>query len=398
MKYASVVAPLLIAVSAEAMNSGRAGTVPECVAHRGSVWAMCGSKEVGKWGVGTEGTEQAIVNCNSAAVHSNKLGKCPETIPRCMAHKGSVWAMCGSKEAGKWGVGTEGTEQAIKNCDWTAVHRNKFGKCPDPAVAPCLHTTCAMVDGRMIVNNRAHNLPGRHRALLHLPAKPRSCALLLECCASRRPACVTSCAHTNTFCSREQAATLPRMTTLWRARSGRRWSTRTACSTTAHRWAARTPSHAISCSRRQADLPFFPLLEPTHPPRLVALCAPIGSAASATATLMGPSAFTTQAQSRTGYCDRATAVGACSVCCLIAHNCSAPLTSMHLFFIRACLPWPMAGVTGVLGHRVRPIQGTRNALARRTARAAATRRFRAAWARRARARTTNRGRARAMRI
>lgn len=57
------------------------------------------------------------------------------SIPVCRAHRGSVWAMCDSIEVKKWGIGPEGEATAIHNCNWAAVHQDKFGTCADASAS-----------------------------------------------------------------------------------------------------------------------------------------------------------------------------------------------------------------------------------------------------------------------
>ena len=40
--------------------------------------------------------------------------------PICRAHEGSVYSFCNGSPFRAWGVGAEGVEQAIKNCQWKA--------------------------------------------------------------------------------------------------------------------------------------------------------------------------------------------------------------------------------------------------------------------------------------
>ena len=50
-------------------------------------------------------------------------------VPTCKAHKGTVWALCGTHEVKMWGVGPEGEAQAIKNCNFASTNKQKFGTC-----------------------------------------------------------------------------------------------------------------------------------------------------------------------------------------------------------------------------------------------------------------------------
>merc|ERR1712070_823261 len=51
--------------------------------------------------------------------------------PKCRAHKGSVWAMCGNFEVKKWGIGPEGEAQAIKNCNYVGRTIHRWGDCSE---------------------------------------------------------------------------------------------------------------------------------------------------------------------------------------------------------------------------------------------------------------------------
>ena len=62
-------------------------SVDVCKAHAGTVWAMCGNKEVAKWGIGPEGEKGAIGNCNDGC-NSGRF-KCPV--------KGSSWVAFGGE-------------------------------------------------------------------------------------------------------------------------------------------------------------------------------------------------------------------------------------------------------------------------------------------------------------
>ena len=45
-----------------------------------SVYAMCGDVPVGKWGIGDEGVDRAIVNCNGERRSQYRWGKCAENL------------------------------------------------------------------------------------------------------------------------------------------------------------------------------------------------------------------------------------------------------------------------------------------------------------------------------
>ena len=56
-------------------------------------------------------------------------------VPTCKAHKGTVWALCGTHEVKRWGVGPEGEAQAIKNRNFVSTKKQKFGTCAAQATA-----------------------------------------------------------------------------------------------------------------------------------------------------------------------------------------------------------------------------------------------------------------------
>ena len=60
---------------------------------------------------------------------------CPAEVPTCKAHKGSVYAMCGTREVKKWGIGPEGEAKATKNCNWMSSKKQKWGLCGDDCTA-----------------------------------------------------------------------------------------------------------------------------------------------------------------------------------------------------------------------------------------------------------------------
>jgi len=49
---------------------------PTCKAHANSVWYFCGGNPVGRWGIGPEGEQGAIGNCNYAAKTQKRWGTC----------------------------------------------------------------------------------------------------------------------------------------------------------------------------------------------------------------------------------------------------------------------------------------------------------------------------------
>ena len=125
------------------------------------VYAMCGDVPVGKWGIGGEGVDRAIVNCNGERRSQYRWGKCsenlsgldndittslpndkgypicqektytPETAIRPDWNDNSVYAMCGDVPVGKWGIGSEGVRQAIINCNNERRSQYRWGKCAD---------------------------------------------------------------------------------------------------------------------------------------------------------------------------------------------------------------------------------------------------------------------------
>ena len=57
---------------------------PTCKYVDGTVWAMCGDKKIKRWGIGPEGKDRAIANCNYAARQNFKLGYCSEKTKKLM--------------------------------------------------------------------------------------------------------------------------------------------------------------------------------------------------------------------------------------------------------------------------------------------------------------------------
>ena len=57
---------------------------PTCKYVDGTVWAMCGDKKIKRWGIGPEGKDRAIGNCNYAAKQNFKLGYCSEKTKKLM--------------------------------------------------------------------------------------------------------------------------------------------------------------------------------------------------------------------------------------------------------------------------------------------------------------------------
>merc|ERR1711871_648824 len=63
-----------------------------------------------------------------------------EGFPKCMPHKGSVHAMCGDRSVHTWGIDpARGQEQSVKDCQWIATVKQRWGKCEDlgPPSRPC---------------------------------------------------------------------------------------------------------------------------------------------------------------------------------------------------------------------------------------------------------------------
>jgi hypothetical protein len=100
---------------------------PVCKMHEGTVHAMCGGESVMLWGIGPEGTAQAIENCNygaknlmygldwcpsETAAPSMSPTPAPKPNPVCKMHEGTVHAMCGGESVMLWGIGPEGAAQA----------------------------------------------------------------------------------------------------------------------------------------------------------------------------------------------------------------------------------------------------------------------------------------------
>ncbi len=53
----------------------------------------------------------------------------PAVYPTCKAYQGTVWAFCGDKPTHRWGIGPEGKEKAISNCNYAASNQKKWGAC-----------------------------------------------------------------------------------------------------------------------------------------------------------------------------------------------------------------------------------------------------------------------------
>ena len=53
----------------------------------------------------------------------------PAVYPTCKPYQGTVWAFCGDKPIHRWGIGPEGKEKAIHNCNYAASNKKKWGAC-----------------------------------------------------------------------------------------------------------------------------------------------------------------------------------------------------------------------------------------------------------------------------
>lgn len=53
----------------------------------------------------------------------------PAVYPTCKAYQGTVWAFCEDKPTHRWGIGPEGKEKAISNCNYAASNQKKWGAC-----------------------------------------------------------------------------------------------------------------------------------------------------------------------------------------------------------------------------------------------------------------------------
>tara|TARA_R110002072_G_scaffold6333_2_gene37459 strand:+ start:443 stop:889 length:447 start_codon:yes stop_codon:yes gene_type:complete len=54
----------------------------------------------------------------------------PVVYPTCKPYQGTVWAFCGDKPIHGWGIGPEGQEKAIGNCNYAARNGKQWGACP----------------------------------------------------------------------------------------------------------------------------------------------------------------------------------------------------------------------------------------------------------------------------
>ena len=53
----------------------------------------------------------------------------PAVYPTCKPYQGTVWAFCGDKPTHRWGIGPEGQEKAIGNCNYAARNQKRWGAC-----------------------------------------------------------------------------------------------------------------------------------------------------------------------------------------------------------------------------------------------------------------------------
>ena len=53
----------------------------------------------------------------------------PAVYPTCKPYQGTVWAFCGDKPTHRWGIGPEGQEKAIGNCNYAATNEKRWGPC-----------------------------------------------------------------------------------------------------------------------------------------------------------------------------------------------------------------------------------------------------------------------------
>jgi len=67
-------------------------------------------------------------NSDSVKVEEANTQPAESDKPSCILHEGTVHVVCGSNFVRAWGIGPEGQEQAIKNCNW--AQRNR--KCSEP--------------------------------------------------------------------------------------------------------------------------------------------------------------------------------------------------------------------------------------------------------------------------
>merc|ERR1719330_946733 len=81
-----------------------------------TVWLFCNGIPSTKWGIGLEGQQAALGNCN---YHHREIGKAVCAVNGgCRMHKGTVWLFCNGKPRHQWGVGPEGQKRALGNCNF----------------------------------------------------------------------------------------------------------------------------------------------------------------------------------------------------------------------------------------------------------------------------------------
>eukprot|EP00931_Biecheleriopsis_adriatica_P063381 TRINITY_DN38373_c0_g1_i2.p1 TRINITY_DN38373_c0_g1~~TRINITY_DN38373_c0_g1_i2.p1 ORF type:complete len:335 (+),score=30.48 TRINITY_DN38373_c0_g1_i2:65-1069(+) len=66
--------------SATTTTTAKVAEYPKCKPHADSVWAFCGDKPVAQWGVGPEGEERAVDNCNHGARVQQRYGTCDKAV------------------------------------------------------------------------------------------------------------------------------------------------------------------------------------------------------------------------------------------------------------------------------------------------------------------------------
>ena len=147
-----------------------------------TVFAMCNGEPYKQWGVGPEGEEQAIANCN----YDYSGTTCPmcQSIaggpPCCMSYFGSVEAMCEGEPFAAWGIGSEGKTQAITNCNNDYLDGGKSGTtCPTTTPTNAPSTVRVPERRRMqqgVLNARAHwRLLINSTPRFHPLVVPRTC-------------------------------------------------------------------------------------------------------------------------------------------------------------------------------------------------------------------------------
>lgn len=87
----------------------------QCKLHNdGLVWLFCQGAPVLKWGMGLEGRDKALANCN---FHHRAQEAC-HVQGKCRMHQGTVWLFCNNEPSRQWGVGPEGWARALGNCNF----------------------------------------------------------------------------------------------------------------------------------------------------------------------------------------------------------------------------------------------------------------------------------------